>query len=815
MKDVVVQMKLKFLLYNKILKDIFWKSKDTKWIIIMAAIIVAMISMISAVGGSIEASYYDAIYGEGRPWAYKVLFDDRQSAEEYADGLREDYPEFVASVITASVLHLRTQANDFDVQLCGSEGDNEMTYDFEFIEGDYPDEYDEIIIEDRYLEFISPDCHVGDRISLTYQGRSGNINEYDFTVCGFVHVKDAHPYSMMGLLTVDRMEDIIHDLGEETGYFVNVNTSDRLDPEYKIPDALQTFYDEYLERYGSREAASEPWNETVFLNREFIVIMQDAANALVKNREEFELYKYLGAFIAIVSITLFFNLFRMTYPDKVRRLGMLRCVGLSRGQLLTALMLSMLLYLILASALALGLYSILESVFGQLLMDNLLLGIGYDIDMTWHFSPMIFASALLFICIIISVVNLMIMIKIMRTSPVDAVKYHGDEKIRKINRELKGRSIIRSIGRRNAMRGKTRAFYTSFTVFMLVLLLCTVSSIVLCTDVFDNAAVRKYNLYDLEFYNDYDGEYISAKDVEEIRKFDSVTGVKCCRRSVDDVHADADGNVYVMTRIYDDEMFMDVCRDNDIDPGDVSECPLYLQVLNSENMPLDEAMIYTGDGEGIRIPILASVTVDPYTEDTLSGKDSLTLIMNEAAGKELLGEYGYNTLYVVTSDKRDALDMIRSYLEAIEVNLYYSDLKDKKSEILLQKRGEIYSFIYVAICVGFMAVINILCNVSINISMRLREYGIMRAMGMDRKNIVKLIVIEVVSVTGVAVLAGVILSVPLTCSLMDIAGKVNKLNVTLVAVATGAAIYAVNYLICYLKGNHEFSKNIVMLTRQE
>ncbi len=808
-------MKSKLLLYNRILKDIFWKSKDTKWIIIMAAIIVAMISMISAVGGSIEASYYDAIYGEGRPWAYKVLFEDRQSAEEYADGLREDYPEFVASVITASVLHLRTQDNDFDVQLCGSEGDNEMTYNFESIEGDYPDEYDEILIEDRYLEFIDPECHVGDCITLTSRDCSGNITKYDFIVCGFVHVKDALPNSMMGLLNVDRAEDIFHDLGEEIGYFVNVNTSDRLDSEYKIGDELKTYYEEYIDRYGSREAANESWNKTVFLNREYIAIIYDATNALVKNREEFELFKYLGAFIAIVSITLFFNLFRMTYPDKVRQMGMLRCVGLSRGQLLTALMLSVLLYLIFVSALSLGLYSILESVFGQLLMDNLLLGIGYDIDMTWHFSPMIFASGLLFICIIISVVNLMIMIKIMRTSPVDAVKYHGDEKIRKINRELKGRSIIRSIGRRNAMRGKGRTLYTSFTVFMLVLLLCTVSSIVLCTDVFDNAALRKYYLYDLEFYNDYEGEYISAEDVEEIKSFDSVTGIKCCRRSVDDVHADAEGNIYVMTRIYDDEMFMDVCRDNDIDPGDVSECPLYLQVLNSENMPLDEAMIYTDDGEGIRIPILASVTVDPYTEDALSGKDSLTIIMNEAAGKELLGEYGYNTLYVVTSDKRDALDMIRSYLEAIEVNLYYSDLKDKKSEILLQAKGVTYSFIYVAVCVGFMAVVNILCNVSINISMRLREYGIMRAMGMDRKNIVKLIVIEVVAVTGVAVLAGVILSVPLTCWLMDIAGKVNKLNVTLVAVATGAAIYAVNYLICYLKGNHEFSKNIVMLTRQE
>ena len=808
-------MKSKVLLYNRILKDIFWKSKDTKWIVIMAAIIVAMISMISAVGGSIESSYYDAIYGESQPWAYKVLFEDRNGAEDYARGLREDYPDFVTSVITAAVLHLKTAVNDFDVQLCGSEGDNEMTYNFEFIEGEYPDEYYEILIEDRYREFISPECHIGDSITLKTRDRFGNIVKYDFTICGFVHAKDALPNSMMGLLTVDRAEDIFHDLGEEIGYFVNVNTSDRMDPEYKIQSALQTFHEGYIERYGSREAANESWNKTVFLNREYIAIIYDATNALVKNREEFECFKYLGAFIAIVSITLFFNLFRMTYPDKVRRMGMLRCIGLSRGQLVKALMLSTLLYLIFASALALGLYSTLESVFGQLLMDNLLLGINYDFDMTWHFSPIIFASGLLFICIVISVVNLMIMIRIMRTSSVDAVKYHGEEKIRKINRELKGHSIIRSIGRRNAMRGKARAFYTSFTVFVLVLLICTVSSIAVCTDVFDNAALRKYNLYDLEFYNDYDGEYISAEDVEEIKNFDSVTGVKCCRRSVDDVHADAEGNVYVMTRIYDDEMFLDVCRDNDIDVGEVSEYPLYLQVLNSENMPLKEAVIYTEGVKEISIPILASVTLDPYTEDTLGGEADLTLIMNEAAGKELLGEYGYNTLYVVTSDKKDALEMIRSYLEAIEVNLYYSDLKDKKSEILLQAKGVTYSLIYVAACVGFMAVINILCNVSINISMRLHEYGIMRAMGMDRKNIVKLIVTEVVLITRIAVLVGIILSIPLTCLVTKVVGKINKLNVTLVAIASGAAVYAVNYLICYLKGNHEFSKNIVMLTRQE
>ena len=163
------------------------------------------------------------------------------------------------SVITASVLHLKTPVNDFDVQMCGSEGDHEMTYNFEIVEGDYPDEYDEILIEDRYREFIAPECLVGDSISLICRDHSGNIKTYDFIVCGFAHVKDIMPNSMMGLLTVDRAEGIFHDLGEDIEYFVSVNVSDRMNPGDRIRESLLDYFDEYIEKYGNREAASEYW----------------------------------------------------------------------------------------------------------------------------------------------------------------------------------------------------------------------------------------------------------------------------------------------------------------------------------------------------------------------------------------------------------------------------------------------------------------------------------------------------------------------------------------------------------------------------
>ena len=40
-------MNSKIKLYFRILKSLFWKSRDTKWIILMASLVITMVSVIS------------------------------------------------------------------------------------------------------------------------------------------------------------------------------------------------------------------------------------------------------------------------------------------------------------------------------------------------------------------------------------------------------------------------------------------------------------------------------------------------------------------------------------------------------------------------------------------------------------------------------------------------------------------------------------------------------------------------------------------------------------------------------------------------
>ena len=47
-------------LYRNLLKALFWKAKDTKWIVLTASIIMMIISILFAVGDSVELSVFEA-----------------------------------------------------------------------------------------------------------------------------------------------------------------------------------------------------------------------------------------------------------------------------------------------------------------------------------------------------------------------------------------------------------------------------------------------------------------------------------------------------------------------------------------------------------------------------------------------------------------------------------------------------------------------------------------------------------------------------------------------------------------------------------
>ena len=240
-----------------------------------------------------------------------------------------------------------------------------------------------------------------------------------------------------------------------------------------------------------------------------------------------------------------------------------------------------------------------------------------------------------------------------------------------------------------------------------------------------------------------------------------------------------------------------------------------LQLLNTENIPLSEVVLLDAAGNEVFIDGIRSIQFDPFNLTTLAGADSLVLVMNETAGTQLFGDYDVNYVYVASDNEHEAYDMITGYFDSIGIDMYYSDLKDMTKVMRDSLRSMLSIGIYVMACLALMTLVNILCNITLNIRMRRREYGIIRALGMERKNIVRLIVYEVVSSGAVAVIIAMVMSISVSSYLLYDSYGLNILKQIIVGVICGGGIYIAMYYLCILIGNEQFSKNIIGLTRQE
>ena len=159
--------------------------------------------------------------------------------------------------------------------------------------------------------------------------------------------------------------------------------------------------------------------------------------------------------------------------------------------------------------------------------------------------------------------------------------------------------------------------------------------------------------------------------------------------------------------------------------------------------------------------------------------------------------------------------MITEYFDSIDIDMYYSDLKDMTKVMRDNLRSMLSIGIYVLACIALVTLVNIICNITLNVRMRCHEYGIIRALGMERKNIVRLIVYEVVSVSAFAVIIAMVMSIPLSSFLLYDSYGTNIIRQVIISLCCGAGIQIAMYYLCTVIGKKQFSKNIVRLTRQE
>ena len=174
---------------------------------------------------------------------------------------------------------------------------------------------------------------------------------------------------------------------------------------------------------------------------------------------------------------------------------------------------------------------------------------------------------------------------------------------------------------------------------------------------------------------------------------------------------------------------------------------------NEQNNIKDGDVISTSLGD---LTAAATLYVCPFSGD----EDTIVLVCSEALFTKLTGETDYTIIDIQLSfgASEEDVEAIRAYAGQ---DYTFSDRRLDNQEVA----GAYYSF--ALFIYGFLAIIamisafNIINTVSMSVSARMKQYGAMRAVGMDMSQMKRMIYAETFTYAVSGTLAGMILGVPL------------------------------------------------------
>lgn len=174
-----------------------------------------------------------------------------------------------------------------------------------------------------------------------------------------------------------------------------------------------------------------------------------------------------------------------------------------------------------------------------------------------------------------------------------------------------------------------------------------------------------------------------------------------------------------------------------------------LTIYNARN-PLD-----IGDKiqiNGTDLEVVGSVSEGLFEDD-------ITLICTEETYERLMGESDYTLLSIQFSGNAEKdVSYIRSLMSD---NYFLADYRDSNKETYAEFwafRLVVYAFLIIIVLI---AALNIINSTSMSVSARTKQYGAMRAVGMDGRQLTKMIVAEVFTYAFFGCFVGCAIGLPL------------------------------------------------------
>lgn len=603
----------------------------------------------------------------------------------------------------------------------------DIFYDFSSItEGKVPRARNDIMLSENAAEIA--DVNVGD--SITVQTPNGALG---YTVSGFMNLNSAREYdAIVGMIPYETFKAQFS--SKEPELYIQFKES------FNLRDSINTLKQTY---HFSDEQVSE--------NTALLGIVGQSSNSFIM-----QLYMVAGMLFLLVlfaGILMIASSINSNVAQRTQFFGMLRCIGASQKQVMRLVRMEALNWckVALPTGVSLG----IAATWGLCAILH------YVVGGEFAMIPVFGISA---VGIIFGIITGMLAVllaartpakRAARVSPIAAVSGNvrqvGNHKQR-----VQGFStnIALSLGRSHAMGAKKTWLLMTVSFALSIVLFLSFSVPVS----FVQHALTPLRPYapDISLLQN---ERNNTLDAELIEKIQTLSGVEHVfgRKFVGNVavqnHSKA-SNVDVIS--YDDLQLG--WAEADVVEGDIHAIEHEKDVVMTVHAKKSESKLNVGDTltiNGQKVTVGCILSDSPFESN-----ETPMVICNEATFEKLFGNQGYAVIDLQVNDAFNdgALSALRGMIDS---DTSLSDRRENNRDITATYWAfsfVVYSFLAI---VATITIVHVMNSISMSVSARIKEYGAMRAIGMDKSQFTRMIASEAATYGASGCLVGCAAGLPL------------------------------------------------------
>ena len=467
--------------------------------------------------------------------------------------------------------------------------------------------------------------------------------------------------------------------------------------------------------------------------------------------------------ILIAGVLMISGSMNSTVAQRIEFFGMMRCIGMSKQQIVRFVRLEALNWC--KTAVPIGLALGVVTTWGLCAVLRFLVGEEFS------YIPLFGISIIGIVCgILVGVITVLLAAsapakRASKVSPVAAVSGNsGSEKTVRhaVNTRL-GR-IETLLGINHAVSGKKNLILMTGSFALSIILFLSFSVFI---DLANCLMPQSVAASDIDIASN-DGNTIPHDLLVTIQGMDGVKEVYG-RRSALDLPAslgdDASLSDIVDLISYDDFDLQGLKKDGNLKKGsDLSK------VYGNSSFVLatsdTDSTWKIGDTihiQGETLTIAGLLKNDPFSDDGLTN-GKITLISSSDTFVRLTGEENYALIMVQTTSGATDED-VQAIQTAVGETFDFQDMRDgHTSGTYMAFVFCVYAFLSI---IALVTVLNIVNSISMSVSARMKQYGAMRAVGMEKKQVTKMIAAEAATYAALGCAVGCIIGLPLSKQLYD------------------------------------------------